>query len=729
MKDIKLWPHVTLIALACALLGGLAAALWVRQEPTAKAATLPNAARVERVDGVVGLSRSLDNSNFDDRWIEVTPNTPLSIGDRIYAREGSQAAVAFTGRNFARLEPDSALDVLDLADGRTQLALRDGSAIFNVGELDADDLFEVATPHGAFDLQEPGLYEVGLNDDGSAWVSVLSGLAEVVGLAGSGQVSKGEMLTLVGQTAADIVLSRLSPDYAGGLVDDYYGYQYPDTYDGRYRDYDAYLNDPSYYDPSNRYASYRHVNDDVPGVWELDRYGDWQDLSGHGQAWRPRVEEGWAPYREGYWMMDEPHGLTWVSNEPWGYAPYHYGRWVNNANQWYWVPEAVNAQPVYSPALVAFVPVTEENVIGWVPLAPGDPYVQTYYDDNWQPHYLTEAPASVERVVNLGVPDAVTFINAESFTGDADRGAFARSRPKSFDKAHPVLDPLSVALLRQAALRTADTPRRVSMPPGLAKRLDTTQVYASAKPFAPPFRGERSKALRVEAVPDQQKKQRLQFRDERHETAQDSPARTNAPDFKDGRDRKDRRDQHAATLEPEAPRGDKEARREQQELRRQERNQRPDERRQPAAPRQDDRAARAADERAVRAAEQRAQGQRVADSRNADREAARQQQQQQRAAMRQQLEARRNAERQATQQRLHQQQQSQQRAARQQPQPQQQPREARQPPGHARRQEAPAQQRVERRQERPQADRPQRQAEQPGGGGGGGGKGKGKGKP
>ena len=40
-------------------------------------------------------------------------------------------------------------------------------------------------------------------------VSVLSGLAQVAGLGGSGQISKGEMLTLIGQTAADVVLSQI----------------------------------------------------------------------------------------------------------------------------------------------------------------------------------------------------------------------------------------------------------------------------------------------------------------------------------------------------------------------------------------------------------------------------------------------------------------------------------------------------------------------------------------
>src|SRR5687768_5522057 len=111
MNRIKAWPHLTLIALAFALLGGIGAALWLRNEPTTEAAVLPNAARVERVDGAVGL-----NHGPDAQWIEVTPNTPVSVGDRLYARDNSQAAIAFTGRNFARLEPDSSLDVLDLSD-------------------------------------------------------------------------------------------------------------------------------------------------------------------------------------------------------------------------------------------------------------------------------------------------------------------------------------------------------------------------------------------------------------------------------------------------------------------------------------------------------------------------------------------------------------------------------------------------------------------------------------
>jgi hypothetical protein len=370
MKGIRLWPHIT-VALVVALLAGLGVAFWIKQDRTASAEELPHAARIQRVDGEVAFADGLADSNANPEWVTATPNQPFSVGDRIYTRDNARTSLAFSGRNFARLNPNTSLDVVSLGDRRTQLALREGSAIFDVGYLAPGELFEVGTPYGAVNFDEPGLYNVGFDDNGSVLVSVLSGLAQVVGLGGSGQINRGEVLTLLGQTAAQIALSRLNGDDAGYLVDDYYRYQYPNAYDGRYSNYDAYLNDPYYYDPYRRNQSYQYVNSIIPGVNDLDYYGDWQNVDGYGYAWRPRVDSGWVPYQQGYWANDYPYGPTWVSSEPWGYAPYHYGRWANVGNQWYWIPAGVNTTPQYAPALVAFVPLDDVNQIGWVPLGRG----------------------------------------------------------------------------------------------------------------------------------------------------------------------------------------------------------------------------------------------------------------------------------------------------------------------------------------------------------------------
>src|SRR5215210_726885 len=120
MNRMKLWPHVTIIVVLCAVIGGIAGALLFRQGQPAETRAAPGAARIERVDGEVALNRSLVNDESNKQWTEVTPNTPISMGDRIYTRDNSRTSIAFTGRNFARLNDNTSLDVLSLSHGRTQ---------------------------------------------------------------------------------------------------------------------------------------------------------------------------------------------------------------------------------------------------------------------------------------------------------------------------------------------------------------------------------------------------------------------------------------------------------------------------------------------------------------------------------------------------------------------------------------------------------------------------------
>jgi hypothetical protein len=496
--------------------------MWMKHEQTASANSLPNAARIQRVEGEVALDNTNAGNAENEQWIAATENQPFSVGDRIYTRDNGRASLAFTGRNFARLNPNTSLDVLALNDERTQLALRDGSAMFDVGYLDSGDLFEVATPYGAVDFQQPGLYNVGI-DNGQVLVSVLSGLAQVVGLGGSGQISKGELLTLVGTTAADVVLSQLDGRDAGYQVDDYYAYQYPRYYDGRYRDYNAYLSDPYYFDPYRRNVSYQYANSYIPGLYDLDYYGDWQNINGYGYAWSPRVDAGWAPYQTGYWYSDYPYGPTWVSTEPWGYAPYHYGRWAFVGDRWYWVPEATSVTPVYSPALVSFIPFGQ-NEIGWVPLAPGDVYVPHYYNTSWQPYYLTRDDLYL-RTANLNVPNAVTVVSVDDFTrGNIDWKRARRADRNALASVNPVLDPLLLTPLRNAVVNSAWGRGKIDIPPGIARKLRDTTVVTSTTPAAPPFRPDFAKSMRVNSVPDHAKGQKFQVRDERRGSAPPAPA-------------------------------------------------------------------------------------------------------------------------------------------------------------------------------------------------------------
>jgi hypothetical protein len=521
MKMIKLW-HAAVLALAVAGVAGAGVWLYQRHSQNVEAAALPDAARIQRVDGQVALTDAANNSND---WRAVGINEPFSVGDRIYTRENSRASLAFNSRNYARLNPNTSLDAIALTDDRTQLALRDGSCMFDVGYLPSGGLYEVGTPYGAVDFNQPGLYYVDVSR-GNAMVSVLNGVAQVVGLAGSGQINKGEMLTLLGATAGQALLSRMDGGNAGYLVDDYYRSQYPNYYDGRYVSYDTYLADPYYFDPYRNDVSYRYVTYVAPGVDDLSYYGDWQNVSGYGNAWSPRVASGWSPYSEGYWVNDYPYGPTWVSSEPWGYAPYHYGRWAFVGDRWYWIPDAVDTAPRYSPALVAFVPFAD-NQIGWVPLGPGDPYVARYYDQNWQPHYVTRGDVIATNLVNWNTPNAVTVVPVDYFDRPIDARSVRHMNPASIAQVRPSLDPLLLTPLRNAVVHSAWGRGKIDLPPGIAKKLQETPVVVGNAPIAPPFRKDLDKSLRVERIADRAKNQKLNVQDQRNGGTSQADVRAN----------------------------------------------------------------------------------------------------------------------------------------------------------------------------------------------------------
>ena len=609
MNRIKVWPHMTVVAVVVALIAGLGVAFWMKHEQTSSAEELAYAARIQRVDGEVAFSDGLANNEANAEWVAATPNQPFSLGDRIYTRNNGRTSLAFSGRNFARLEPNTSLDVVSFADQRTQLALREGSAIFDLGYLAPDELFEVATPYGAVAFDEPGLYNVGFDDNGGVLVSVLSGLAQVVGLGGSGEINKGEILTLLGQTAAEIALSRLNGDDAGYLVDDYYRYQYPDIYDGRYSNYDAYVADPYYYDPYRRNASYQYASSTIPGLNDLDYYGDWHNVDGFGYAWRPRVDSGWVPYQHGYWTNDYPYGPTWVSSEPWGYAPYHYGRWANAGNQWYWIPEGVNTTPAYAPALVAFVPLDDANQIGWVPLGPGDIYAPRYYDDKWQPHYLTRADIEPAQLINLGIPGSVTVVPLDGFGRVIDTRNVRRIDQQRLASVRSTLDPLTLTPLRNAVINSAWGRGKIDLPPGIAKKLRETPVYVGREVRDPRFRRNLAKSMRVERVADQATNQKF-----KRDSRDDGNNRNARDDRQASQEAEQRRQQEEQGRKQEINRPNAEAERRNRDAQRQarqlEQQQRKAAREQAQATRAQERATRA-QEQAQRKAAQQPQGQRV----------------------------------------------------------------------------------------------------------------------
>ena len=75
MNRIKVWPHMTIVAVVVALIAGVATALYFKNEQTVQAESLPNAARIQRVNGEVAFMDALNpgvdgsqTSTANEQW-------------------------------------------------------------------------------------------------------------------------------------------------------------------------------------------------------------------------------------------------------------------------------------------------------------------------------------------------------------------------------------------------------------------------------------------------------------------------------------------------------------------------------------------------------------------------------------------------------------------------------------------------------------------------------------
>ena len=135
--------------------------------------------------------------------------------------------------------------------------------------------------------------------------------------------------------------------------------------------------------------------------YSLEENGVWEEVNsasnnGKQRLWRPtKVEQGWRPFTSGRWV--EIYGENcWVPDEPFGYVTHHYGNWEFVNGNWYWAPPSAEPQPEVvaadqPPPPVAILPAWypgrvgwfySETEIGWVPLAPQEPF---YSVNPWGP--------------------------------------------------------------------------------------------------------------------------------------------------------------------------------------------------------------------------------------------------------------------------------------------------------------------------------------------------------
>jgi len=438
-------------------------------------------ARLGYMEGSVSLQPA-----GESEWVGAVTNRPLTIGDALWADQGSRAEVEL-GSAVIRMGANTGFSFLNLDDRTTQIQLTAGELNISVRRLDRDDVFEIDTPNQAFVVYQPGRYRVEVSEDGNyTTISLRQGEGESTGNGQNYSMHAGQRWTFSGIDTLTADVEQI------GGQDDFDNWAY-----SRERRYD-----------DSRSAQY--VSPDLVGYDDLDQYGDWRDDPNYGHVWYPnQVSSNWAPYRDGHWDWIAPWGWTWVDEAPWGYAPFHYGRWVTVGNRWGWIAGPRAVRPVYAPALVVFIGQGGNGFdgnVGWFPLGPREVYVPSYrvsrgYVDRVNVSNTTVNTTTITNVYNTTIVKNTTNITNVTYVNRNVQNAVTAVPQRTFVSAQPVAkavvrvnaqqiaaQPVSarvaVAPTRQSVLGgRANTANRVTAPPAaVAKRT----VVAKAKPAPVP---------------------------------------------------------------------------------------------------------------------------------------------------------------------------------------------------------------------------------------------------
>ncbi|KTD82209.1 DUF6600 domain-containing protein [Legionella waltersii] len=324
---------------------------------TSSIASADPSTRVARISLISGVVSYLPAS--ETKWIKTNLNRPLVLGDSLWSDTDSKVELQL-GLATTRLGSRTSVQILNLNNQIAQFKLSDGTFALNVVQLKPNQVYEIDTPNLAVIIKKNGYYRIDVNN-ASTTVTVRKGQTDVYGEKSAYTINQGQTCQFKGTKLQGYQCSAVGP------IDGFDRWSMD-------RDQPQKINKP------------RYVNTAVIGYEDLDTHGTWRKVKKYGYVWSPNnVGNNWAPYRTGQWVWVRHWGWTWVDEQPWGFAPFHYGRWIFIERRWAWIPGPIEAEPMYAPALVAFVggrnyqlSVANRPSIAWFPLGPGDIYIPPY---------------------------------------------------------------------------------------------------------------------------------------------------------------------------------------------------------------------------------------------------------------------------------------------------------------------------------------------------------------
>lgn len=377
------------------------------------AAALANDLGMVRLSLIEGDVQVLIQDTAD--WTAAAINLPLCEGDRMWVPDNGRAELQLQGGVYVRSDADTALDVLTMTGDSAQFYLDRGHVYIN-NRRGGIKTVQIDTPMSSIRSYNNSIMMIDVSEDGMTEVSALKGYIYVESHAGATRVAAGNILTIRGESSADMAPLGSPDDWERWNMD-------------RDRNLTAWGESSRYLpDELHEYSS------------DFDDNGRWQYATAYGYVWTPTaIAAGWAPYSSGRWLWI--HGnYVWVDYNRWSWVPCHYGRWVFISSYgWSWVPPS--AGDIYwGPGYVGWI--VTPAYVAWVPLAPGEIYYGYGDYGPWSRNIATVKVNTIanRRYTNARATNSVTVVQRESFGTGRRIPANIRKNPFLDEKQRPGRD-------------------------------------------------------------------------------------------------------------------------------------------------------------------------------------------------------------------------------------------------------------------------------------------------
>jgi FecR protein len=269
----------------------------------------PGVVRVSIVDG-----SAVVQSGESRVQTSAVPNAPMLPGDYISTGKTSRAELQFDGYTAVRLGGSAQVRIVSSDPNNRKVQLADGTV--EIGMVRDGDTMQIDTPSVTVRAHQTGDVRISIAADGSSWVTARRGGADVV--TPQRTYTLGTGTTLIARGSASDPSITNAPEVAFDAFDDFNA--------ARDRTMVAALNaspnlNPSIagYDDLSTYGQWRAVAGygqswvpNEPAGWAPYRNGSWTWEGGYGWTWIGSEPWGWTPYHYGNWFYCNCSSSGWA---------------------------------------------------------------------------------------------------------------------------------------------------------------------------------------------------------------------------------------------------------------------------------------------------------------------------------------------------------------------------------------------------------------------------------